>query len=83
MDLQIIEERIKRQRGEETRNWNRLFLPVENLPVSVSPNENGYTVILRASLKVSGRLNRIINLLSDIHEVQKVRYFVAVSVSFI
>ncbi|VBB30718.1 unnamed protein product [Acanthocheilonema viteae] len=70
--LQIIEERIKKQRGEEPRNWNRLFLPVGNLPASVSSSENSYTVLLRASIKVSGRLNRIVNLLSGIHEVQKI-----------
>uniref|UniRef100_A0A0R3RPY1 Exostosin-2 n=1 Tax=Elaeophora elaphi TaxID=1147741 RepID=A0A0R3RPY1_9BILA len=70
--LQIIEERIKKQRGEEPRNWNRLFLPIGNFPVSVLSNGNGYTVVLRASIKVSGRLNRIINLLFDTHEVQKI-----------
>ncbi|EFO19790.2 exostosin-1 [Loa loa] len=67
--LQIIEERIKKQRGEEPKNWNRLFLSVENFPPS---NENGYTVLLRAAIKVSGRLNRIINLLTDINEIQKI-----------
>ncbi|VDK89388.1 unnamed protein product, partial [Onchocerca ochengi] len=70
--LQIIEERIRKQRGEEPRNWNRLFLPAENFHVATSSSENGYTVLLKASTKVSGRLNRIVNLLSDIHEVQKI-----------
>lgn len=70
--LQIIEERINKQRGEEPRNWNRLFLPVENSPTSASSNENGYTVLLRASIKVSGRLNRIVNLFCGIHEVRKI-----------
>ncbi|VDK79033.1 unnamed protein product [Litomosoides sigmodontis] len=69
--LQIIEERVRKQRGEEPRNWNRLFLPAENFPASVSSG-NGYTVFLKASMKVSGRLNRILNLLSGIHEVQKI-----------
>ncbi|KAM3727444.1 Exostosin-1a [Dirofilaria immitis] len=72
--LQIIEERIKKQRGEEPRNWNRLFLTVENFPVTTS-SEIGYTVLLKASIKVSGRLNRIVNLLFDMHEVQKIIIF--------
>ncbi|VDO83624.1 unnamed protein product, partial [Onchocerca flexuosa] len=70
--LQIIEERIRKQRGEEPRNWNRLFLPAENFHLATSSNENGYTILLKASIKVSGRLNRIVNLLSDIHEVKKI-----------
>ncbi|VDN18755.1 unnamed protein product [Gongylonema pulchrum] len=41
--LQIVEERIKRQRGEEPRNWNRLFPPV-NMPTV--NNDYGCTIII-------------------------------------
>ncbi|VDN00698.1 unnamed protein product [Thelazia callipaeda] len=68
--LQIVEERIKKQQGKEARDWNRLFSPVQKFLPSVT-SKSGCTIFLKASVKISGKLNRILNILASIAEIRK------------
>ncbi|VDM40853.1 unnamed protein product [Toxocara canis] len=68
--IQIIEERIAKQRGEEGQDWNvlseqRAFSKTDNVKTSTCE------FIILATNKVSGRLVRLIRMLSTLNEVVK------------
>uniref|UniRef100_A0A914ZQK2 Exostosin GT47 domain-containing protein n=2 Tax=Parascaris univalens TaxID=6257 RepID=A0A914ZQK2_PARUN len=65
--VQIIEERIAKQRGEEERQWN-VISERPRLPLSNSACE----FVILATNKVSGRLIRLVRLLSTLDEVVKI-----------
>lgn len=68
--MRIVKERINRQRGERKYNWNNIF---EGIQLSdAAQKQFDCTVVIQATAKVSGRLNRLVQLLSKIKLIKKI-----------
>ncbi|VDD89661.1 unnamed protein product [Enterobius vermicularis] len=67
--IKIVEERINKQKGLPPRQWNTETYNI--LAQNTDVKEEGCTVILQATAKVSARLNRHIQMLLDLPFIQK------------